>query len=243
MTDLQAWRDQVAAAVRGVSMTMLGGTCWFRATIGAMALAHLGMRPQRMMGGMIFRAGPDERLDTVPFCGPSNHAQWIGDRPLFHVWLEVDGDIIDFSCGDWKSQELLVEEVSAPGGEQPSRPIRWDVEPPDYIWQPADTLLGERFKAPPLGKIWYARGFWMPKGGKTEAETQAGFNSAAEEVLPYAKMLWPAVKEALPPPLPRPPGRADARRLRQMARLAAKRAEPKGSTSPSGVEFASTRQM
>ena len=166
MTDLQAWRDQVAAAVRGVSMTMLGGTCWFRATIGAMALAHLGMRPQRMMGGMIFRAGPDERLDTVPFCGPSNHAQWIGDRPLFHVWLEVDGDIIDFSCGDWKSQELLVEEVSAPGGEQPSRPIRWDVEPPDYIWQPADTLLGERFKAPPLGKNLVCARLLDAEGGK-----------------------------------------------------------------------------
>ncbi|HWE21990.1 MAG TPA: hypothetical protein VG758_33245 [Hyphomicrobiaceae bacterium] len=46
-------------------------------------------------------------------------------------------------------------------------------------------------------------------------------NAASEAVAPICRTLWPAVKEALPPPLPKPPNRAQARRLRQMAKRAA----------------------
>ena len=69
-TNLQAWRDQVAAAVRDVKIIIPGGTCWFRSALGGAALTHLGLKPRHVMGAALFRAGLDEKLDTVAFCGP-----------------------------------------------------------------------------------------------------------------------------------------------------------------------------
>jgi len=93
--DQQQWRDQVAAAVRSVKPITFGGTCWLRSALGAMALTHLGMRPRPVIGGAVFRSGPDPTLDAVNFCGSSNYAEWVNGNPLFHVWLDVNGDIVD----------------------------------------------------------------------------------------------------------------------------------------------------
>jgi len=225
--DIKAWRDQIAAAVRSVSFWADGGTCALRMAMGHLALTHLGLKPRPVIGGMVFRAGPDEMMDTVPFCGGSNYAEIVNGRPLFHMWLDVDGDIVDFSCGDWEAQESLIGDAggtTTPDG-QPLRPIQWDAKPPRYIWRPARTLAGEMGKPPPIGTAWYRAGFRIPVsqgGAHKEAELNAMFQRSNRGALETVKPFWPQVRDLLPDPIPlsRQPTRAEARRLRQMEKIA-----------------------
>ena len=43
---------------------------------------------------------------------------------LYHVWLEADGHIIDFCCGDWHTQEPLMPEAVPADYEGELRPSR-----------------------------------------------------------------------------------------------------------------------
>jgi len=220
--DQQQWRDQVAAAVRSVKPITFGGTCWLRSALGAMALTHLGMRPRPVIGGAVFRSGPDPTLDAVNFCGSSNYAEWVNGNPLFHVWLDVNGDIVDFAPGDWHQDADLIEAASVERDHsQNGMPsITWQVKPPEYVWQPAATLAGRPGKTPALGELWYREGWKVPK--EMQATVEAHFRDGNRYALDMARPLWAAVKEMLPDPLPQPPARAEARRLRQMAKRASK---------------------
>jgi len=219
--DLQAWRDQVAAAVRSVIVLSHtgGGKCAFRALIGKVALGHLGVDARIEMGSALYRAGPDPVLDTVGFCGAGNRATIPNG---YHMWLEVGGDIVDFSCGDWYVQNVVVPENDLLTG-QFARPIQWDIKPPSYVWRPARELTnpwrpdGE----PELGIMWYRAGVVIDDTDAARARARSYFQDAVEHHRDHVKQLWPAVKERLPPPLPRQPARAEARRLRQMAKRAA----------------------
>jgi len=98
--------------------------------------------------------------------------------------------------------------------------ITWQVKPPEYVWQPAATLAGRPGKTPALGELWYREGWKVPK--EMQATVEAHFRDGNRYALDMARPLWAAVKEMLPDPLPQPPARAEARRLRQMAKRASK---------------------
>ena len=50
---------------------------------------------------MLYRAGADPIRDVLAFCGPHNAGQLLDGHFLGHIWLEMDDELIDFSCGDW----------------------------------------------------------------------------------------------------------------------------------------------
>ena len=92
--DLQ--RD-IAQSVRSVELRLLdegtmqrivGGLCAPRAIVGARLLQLLKLPAKIMLGGMIYRVGPDPVRDTVPFCGPDNQAVNITVNSfLGHYWV------------------------------------------------------------------------------------------------------------------------------------------------------------
>jgi hypothetical protein len=143
-------KTDIARAARPIKFTgAIGGDCLLRAGIGYVALGLLGFGPQFCVGSLLFRAGPDPLRDTLAFCGPGNAGQMIDDHFIGHVWLEMDGELIDFSCGDWRHldarAELLVVAMALP-------PVRWQAQPPTFIW--ACSKTGNR-TAHPLGELWY----------------------------------------------------------------------------------------
>jgi hypothetical protein len=48
------------------------GLCFFRNVTGMITLWRLGIAAKLALGGMIYRAGPDEYRDVMAFCGPGN---------------------------------------------------------------------------------------------------------------------------------------------------------------------------
>jgi hypothetical protein len=216
------WRDQVAAAVRGVDLITLYGRngCFFRAEMGRRALTHLGMQPRVMMGSVTYRVGPHEVFDVVRFSGPGNIALIPG---LYHVWLELEGHIVDFSCGDWHVNERSTAEAVPADYDGELPPITWQIEPPEYVWRPAQELTApwKPDGVPELGGMWYRAGVRTEDSGRGRDAVQAYFDEGVMQAQEHVSVLWPAVEMALPEPLPRPPGRAEARRLRQMQKRAA----------------------
>jgi hypothetical protein len=137
---IDEWRRQVATAVRSVKLVQgPGGTCFFRAMMGMMALGHLGMRPRLASGSLIYRVGPHETFDCVALSGPGNVA---AAPNMFHMWLEADGNIIDFACGDWRTSHIEALPPDSPYFEADGKlpPISWVIDPPEYIWRPVEEL-------------------------------------------------------------------------------------------------------
>jgi hypothetical protein len=190
--------------------------------MGMMALTHLGIKSRLASGSLIYRVGPHELHDCVAFSGPGNMA---AVPNMFHMWLQAEGQLIDFTCGDWRTPHIEALPPDSPyietDGSLP--PISWTIDPPEYIWRPVEELTApwKPVGTPELGAMWYHEG--VSPRGSTREELQRYFDEAGRHFKPHVQMLWPAVKEALPPPLPRPPSKAEARRLRQLA----KRAEPR----------------
>lgn len=189
------WRDQIATAVRRVKPIGFGGTCFDRLVIGAAALLHVGLEPKGVLGSTLFRAGPDEVLDVVAFCGPGNMACVPN---LFHVWLEVDDCIVDFASGDWKEDAPQLEGLSAallPETET-LRPVQWDVDPPRYVWRPKAELTTPWTPTgtPELGELWYAEGV----AASHQKEAQAYFDGGMHDATRTLHLLWPTVRDALP---------------------------------------------
>jgi hypothetical protein len=125
-------RADIAQSVRGIEFRGFGGgTCFFRAAIGTAFLQYLDLPAQLALGGMLYRAGPDPCRDVVAYCGEGNVGQlipgvgWIG-----HYWTELHGEVVDFSCGDWRKDTtpdmmLMADDMG---------PVQWNVEPPDFLW-------------------------------------------------------------------------------------------------------------
>jgi len=80
-----------------------------------------------------------------------------------HVWLELGGDLIDFSTGDWAIRSTMFWQMM---GEIP--PL-WEVQPPSYVWRPKATLARWKSRGfPHKGDIWY--GPWRgPKPDDVES--------------------------------------------------------------------------
>jgi hypothetical protein len=108
-------KDDIAAVVRAVSYTTGGGTCMFRAFTGGMALQAAGIEADRVVGGMLYRVGPDPMRDVVAFWGPGNFG-CIRDRRCFgRSWLRVGDDLVAFSVGDWPKENEILEALMDDG--------------------------------------------------------------------------------------------------------------------------------
>jgi hypothetical protein len=158
-TDLQ--RD-IAEVVRSVEFTGSGGgNCVFRALLGLMVMRAIGLPAQRCVGGMVYRTGPHPLRDVVAFCGPDNLGAIVDGGFIGHSWLEYRGDLIDFSCGDWRAEATVLyeweREISQRRGVPFYGEIQWDAPPPEYIWQRAAPLRNawRRSGSPELGRFWY----------------------------------------------------------------------------------------
>ena len=145
-------KEDIYKVVSGVEFTGLdGGTCMWRNGVGYIALRSLGFETTFRIGGCLYRAGPNEVKDTISFCGPTNCGQFYNDVFLGHAWLEADEELIDFSCGDWKSELAEYDNATAVMG-----PLQWQVDPPSLIWCYKDTLSPWRATgSPALGDVWY----------------------------------------------------------------------------------------
>src|SRR2546421_6568947 len=110
-------RVDIASLVRSLDFSVNGlssGLCLFRMLSGKCLFDILGLPASPVLGGMVYRAGPDRYRDVVSFCGSDNVGQLTDDGLLMgHWWLESGDDFIDFSCGDWQDSmrpELMIPE-------------------------------------------------------------------------------------------------------------------------------------
>ena len=103
-------KRDIAKTVRSIEWLLPdrrpAGMCFFRTMSGTINRLDIPAKPA--LGGMIYRAGPDEERDVVAFCGPGNAGTRIGSSFLGHWFIMSGDDIVDFSVGDWKA-------LTAPG--------------------------------------------------------------------------------------------------------------------------------
>src|SRR5262245_46348702 len=100
----------IAKTVRSIDWTVVrddpypfrNGLCFFRNVTGMVTLWKLGIAATLALGGMIYRAGPDEYRDVMAFCGPGNAGTKLPGGLLGHYFIISGDDIVDFSPGDWK---------------------------------------------------------------------------------------------------------------------------------------------
>jgi hypothetical protein len=178
--DIKADISRVVCAIefRGIEG---GGDCYLRAAIGYKVLRNLGFQPQVGLGGVLFRAGPDPLRDVIAFCGPGNRGQMHQGVFLGHVWLRLDGEAIDFSCGDWPR-------LYTPHKTDALGPVQWQCRPPSLIWAWEDAFDWKPDGTPELGKIWFCP--WIGELPKF-AEDRARFAASADV---FAEILATNIK-------------------------------------------------
>ena len=126
-------KADVARVVCAISFPGLdGGDCYMRAAIGYKVLSLLGWHPEIRIGGIVFRAGPHPIRDVVSFCGPHNAGTLIGGEFFGHIWLDLDGDAVDFTGCEWRRH------LGAP--KDGLGPVQWQRDPPSLIWAPEDMF-------------------------------------------------------------------------------------------------------
>lgn len=157
-------RDIVGLAT-SMHLTVPGGACMFHAFTGKSAFLAAGIDAQRVVGGMIYRAGHDERRDVMAFVGPGNVGCFHEGFFKGHMWLEVGDTWVDFSPASWKSEAIILDHVIDDG----LGPIDWVAEPPQYFWGPRRSFM------PPAG---IAGMYWTPPLGHV---TYTGFSGSAAE--------------------------------------------------------------
>lgn len=154
-------KADIARCVRSVNIEggRGGGTCWFRQGAASVALHYLGIPNKRQFGGMVYRAGPDPMWDVVAFCSHNNMGAFTHDAYLGHAWIESDGDLIDFTVGDWKAQhDTCIALGAESGADSVDIPVNWTAPTlPDFFWSDIKKFrddwrdMGE----PPIGEAWY----------------------------------------------------------------------------------------
>jgi hypothetical protein len=148
-----------------------GGMCLFRAFCGEAALVALGITDyQLVIGGLLYRAGPDPVRDCAGFADGEGRGGFLEDGSFFgHTWLQVGANFVDFSSGDWKAVALAAQEAGTDNIQHipDLAPMVWETTPPEFIWQyrarlePTREACGAEarknggYLAPPLGHAWY----------------------------------------------------------------------------------------
>ena len=144
-------KADICRVVRSIQFTGLAaGACAFRAGVAYLALRLLGWTPHFCVGGVLYRAGPDAMRDTMAFCGQGNAGQMVYGHFVGHVWLEMEGELIDFTCGDWPHLDPRAELLDAGLGA-----ICWEAPPPTFVWMTRGLLDWQPEGSPEIGKLWY----------------------------------------------------------------------------------------
>jgi hypothetical protein len=137
-------KADIAEVVRSIELEEgHKGECLFRAAAGFYALALSGIPARVVLGGLLYRVGPDEH-DLLAFCGPNSAGAEVGERFQAHYFLITDaGDLVDFAVGDWKA--VYAEEKE-----------RWTIDPPQFHWDAVENFLPRAGSCvPELGQAWY----------------------------------------------------------------------------------------
>jgi hypothetical protein len=179
-----------------------GGLCFFRALSGCTVLRLLGFESaQPALGGMVFRAGPDDRRDVLAFCGPGNQGCSVNGIFLGHYWIVEDDDYIDFSVGDWRENAEMCKEAWHQADErqlcgESLDAIQWTApELPDFFWTDRVNLtvspqVNCKQHTPALGQAWYS-------GFRGDSETLKQFSNLIKEALPQIKPCIPHLCKAI----------------------------------------------
>jgi hypothetical protein len=154
-------RKGIATVVQAVEFKFGGktgsaGFCLPRAMVGQEVLRRCNIDAQIELGSLLYRVGTDPLRDVIAFCGPGNAGTDFRDAlGLYHAWLAVGEDIVDFSVGDWPS--FCGEEVVIAGMPHLG-PVQWAIpKPPQYWWRPRGelTTAWRSTGTPALGEAWY----------------------------------------------------------------------------------------
>jgi hypothetical protein len=145
-------KQAIAALIRSFRFDD-SGMCMLRARIGQVVLGQLGIDSKLTAGSMLFRCGKHRVRDTLRFAAHGPNLGGYEEGYLAgHIWIEAQGKIVDFSCGDWMDC----------GGIQSGREIeigtmQWDIKPPEYVWGSAQLLRSgwRRRGVPKIGEFWY----------------------------------------------------------------------------------------
>jgi hypothetical protein len=68
-------KEDIAKLVRSVDwrdFAPAGGLCFPRMATGLFVLSAMGLKTTPVLGGMVYRAGPDPERDALAFCGEGN---------------------------------------------------------------------------------------------------------------------------------------------------------------------------
>jgi hypothetical protein len=156
--------DEVGAVV---IRQPVGEGCFARNALGRRVIARrLGIVAPLVVGGLLYRAGPDDARDVIAFCGPDGRLALRPDGCLGHWWLQVGDLVLDFTPPDW---------VRESAGH-----VRFDVPPPPYVWtrRGSGIVLPSAPGSPPLGGAFYRREAPQPAAARVavaeeDAELQA----------------------------------------------------------------------
>jgi hypothetical protein len=98
-----------------------GGLCFWRTMTGWLTLRGLGISALPV-GGVVYRAGPDERRDVIAFCGGPGNTGTLTAGGLFlgHYFIVSGDDIIDFSVGDWRGETGIWDQPPARSNTRPT---------------------------------------------------------------------------------------------------------------------------
>lgn len=134
-------RQHIANIVQSINRAdgPVAANCAFRAAIGKLVLAEVGIRSTITIGAAAYRAGdkvlgfctPDFKPSLAPL--PNNP-----DHSRVHVYLSTRTDIIDFDCASWQHQCPF---------------IPFDVAPPLFVWAKREAVTGS--PPPAIGQCWY----------------------------------------------------------------------------------------
>jgi len=152
----------IAAIVRQFEFRVkdreLVGSCFWRAILADAVFKSCHLNSRLVAGGMLYRAGYDPMRDTLRFCLPKNNlGGYLNDHLVGHIWNEIDGEIADFSCGDWVAEAITQAQTDLFGHKLGF--VEWESEaiPDEFLWQPARPLKSawKTHGEPKLGRIWY----------------------------------------------------------------------------------------
>jgi hypothetical protein len=133
------------------------GNCMLRARIGHAVLTECGILSRVACGSLLYRVGKHRTRDRLRFCLPDNTGGYYEGYACGHLWIEVNGDIVDFSSGHWVAEAQLLYETTSDPADRKLGPMEWTVVPPEFIWQSAHSLKSpwRPRGQPTVGQMWY----------------------------------------------------------------------------------------
>jgi hypothetical protein len=132
-------------------------------------MVALGTGYRTVIGGLLYRAGPDPVRDTMGFAD-GHGGNFLPDGRFYgHTWLQVGANIVDFSCGDWKGIATAAGEAGTDNLDHIENlaPIVWESTPPQFFWKyrarleptreicAAEAKRNGGYLSPPVGHAWY----------------------------------------------------------------------------------------